>query len=128
MHNIFSVQEVVMAEVSSTEVSSAEVQRNFGAYRERAEGTHGTPEPVIVMHYNKPSVVIIAAGEYERLKRKDETVMMVAEAMPTFDFGKAAPVPQVPTRLGFMAGEIAVPDDFDRMGAAEIERLFGGES
>jgi prevent-host-death family protein len=29
-------------------------------------------------------------------------------------------------RLGFMAGEIAVPDDFDRMGSAEIEDLFGG--
>ena len=31
-------------------------------------------------------------------------------------------------RLGFMAGQIAVPDDFDRMGSAEIERLFGGEA
>jgi len=29
-------------------------------------------------------------------------------------------------RLGFMAGRIRVPDDFDRMGSAEIERLFGG--
>ena len=29
-------------------------------------------------------------------------------------------------RLGFMAGEIQVPDDFDRMGAAEIERVFTG--
>ena len=29
-------------------------------------------------------------------------------------------------RLGFMAGEIAVPKDFDRMGRAEIEKLFGG--
>jgi len=29
-------------------------------------------------------------------------------------------------RLGFMAGEIAVPDDFDRMGEAEIARLFAG--
>jgi prevent-host-death family protein len=28
-------------------------------------------------------------------------------------------------RLGFLAGQIAVPDDFDRMGAAEIEKLFG---
>ena len=28
-------------------------------------------------------------------------------------------------RLGFMAGEIAVPDDFDRMASAEIEKLFG---
>jgi prevent-host-death family protein len=29
-------------------------------------------------------------------------------------------------RLGFLAGQIAVPKDFDRMGRAEIERLFGG--
>jgi prevent-host-death family protein len=27
-------------------------------------------------------------------------------------------------RIGFMAGEIAVPDDFDEMGRKEIERLF----
>ena len=31
-------------------------------------------------------------------------------------------------RLGFMAGRIVVPDDFDRMGSAEIERLFGGDA
>lgn len=30
-------------------------------------------------------------------------------------------------RLGFMAGQIAVPDDFDRMGSAEIEELFRGD-
>ena len=28
-------------------------------------------------------------------------------------------------RLGFMAGQIEVPDDFDRMGSSEIEQLFG---
>ena len=31
-------------------------------------------------------------------------------------------------RLGFMAGQIAVPDDFDRMGSAEIARLFGDDT
>jgi prevent-host-death family protein len=30
-------------------------------------------------------------------------------------------------RLGFMAGQISVPDDFDRMGQEEIERIFGEE-
>jgi prevent-host-death family protein len=30
-------------------------------------------------------------------------------------------------RLGFMAGQIKVPRNFDRMGKAEIEKLFGGE-
>ena len=34
----------------------------------------------------------------------------------------------VPQRLGFMAGEIQVPDDFDQMGEAEISHLFDGES
>jgi prevent-host-death family protein len=29
-------------------------------------------------------------------------------------------------RLGFMAGQITVPDDFDRMGSTEIEQLFSG--
>lgn len=28
-------------------------------------------------------------------------------------------------RLGFLAGQIAVPDDFDRMGSTEVEQLFG---
>ena len=29
-------------------------------------------------------------------------------------------------RLGFLVGQIEVPKDFDRMGKAEIEKLFGG--
>jgi prevent-host-death family protein len=31
-------------------------------------------------------------------------------------------------KLGFMAGEIFVPDDFDSMGAPEIMRLFEGKA
>ena len=37
----------------------------------------------------------------------------------------ALEAPSQPQRLGFLRGEIAVPDDFDTMGAAEIEALFG---
>jgi len=29
-------------------------------------------------------------------------------------------------RLGFMVGQISVPDDFDQMGRELIERIFGG--
>ncbi len=29
-------------------------------------------------------------------------------------------------RLGFMAGEFSVPDDFDQIGSSEIESLFTG--
>ena len=38
-----------------------------------------------------------------------------------------APPPGQAKRLGFMVGQIAVPDDFDRMGAEAIEQLFGAE-
>lgn len=57
------------------QASSAEVARNFSTYREIADGSRGTPEPVTVLHYNKPSVVIVAADEYARLKRRDKRAM-----------------------------------------------------
>lgn len=33
--------------------------------------------------------------------------------------------PATPRRLGFLEGEIEIPEDFDRMGAREIAALFG---
>jgi len=38
----------------------------------------------------------------------------------------SAPTGAQVRRLGFMAGQISVPDDFDRMGKEEIDRIFGG--
>ena len=40
----------------------------------------------------------------------------------------ALAAPAVPQRLGFLAGEITVPDDFDTMGAEAIAVLFGVEA
>jgi prevent-host-death family protein len=51
-------------------VTSAEAQKNFGRYREQA-----LAEPVVVTQYGKPSVVMISAAEYERLKELDRRVM-----------------------------------------------------
>lgn len=36
-----------------------------------------------------------------------------------------APTSSQVRRLGFLAGHIKVPDDFDRMGAEAIEEMFG---
>lgn len=38
-----------------------------------------------------------------------------------------APATGQAKRLGFMVGQIAVPDDFDTMGSEAIEQLFGAE-
>jgi len=37
----------------------------------------------------------------------------------------ALDAPKAPRRLGFLKGEFTVPDDFNRMGDAEIAKLFG---
>ena len=35
--------------------------------------------------------------------------------------------PKPVSRLGFLKGQFKIPDDFDTMGAEEIERMFNGE-
>lgn len=40
----------------------------------------------------------------------------------------ALDAPSAPRRLGFLTGEIEVPDDFDRMGEREIGALFGDDA
>lgn len=54
-------------------------------------------EPFIIAKAGKPLVKVVALGAEDA----------------------------VPRRLGFLAGEITTPDDFDRMGEAEIADLFG---
>ena len=39
-----------------------------------------------------------------------------------------APEPGGKRRLGFMAGRMSVPDDFERMGSEEIANMFDGET
>ena len=55
-------------------VTSAEAQKNFGRHREQA-----LADPVFVTQYGKPSVVIISAAEYERLKELDRRVMRLED-------------------------------------------------
>ena len=41
------------------------------------------------------------------------------------EFGFELPDEPAASRLGFMAGQIDIPDDFDGMGGPEIEQMFG---
>ncbi|MGH8183556.1 MAG: type II toxin-antitoxin system Phd/YefM family antitoxin [Rhodanobacteraceae bacterium] len=40
----------------------------------------------------------------------------------------ALDAPVAPKRIGFLEGEISVPDDFDSMGATEVAALFGADA
>ena len=60
-----------------------------------------------------------AAGEPFVIARAGKPLVKVI-AVDVPDAGRTS-------RLGFLAGRIAVPDDFDRMGESEIEGLFADE-
>ena len=55
---------------------------------------------------------------------KGETFVIAKAGKP---LGKvvALDAPKTPRRLGFLKGEFTVPADFNRMGRAEIAKLFG---
>lgn len=57
-------------------------------------------EPFIIAKAGKPMVKVSAIEEPEQPKKR---------------------------RFGIMAGEIEIPDDFNEMGAAEIEEMFYGK-
>jgi prevent-host-death family protein len=57
-------------------------------------------EPFVIAKAGKPLVKVIALGAPEAGQVK---------------------------RVGFMTGQIAVPDDFDQMGGGAVEKLFNGD-
>lgn len=57
-----------------TIASAADVAKNFGAFREQAR-----VEPVVVTQYGKPSVVILSAEEYSRLRELDRRILRLED-------------------------------------------------
>jgi prevent-host-death family protein len=58
--------------------------------------------------------------------RKGEPFIIAKAGKPVVKvMALSAPSKGQVRRLGFMSGQILVPDDFDSMGVTEIERLFG---
>lgn len=60
------------------------------------------------------------AGDSFIIAKAGKPLVKVTRLEPTSDVQAG--------RLGFMAGQITVPDDFDRMGSGEIEQLFAGDA
>jgi prevent-host-death family protein len=56
--------------MSRLTVTSAEFQKAFGRYRERA-----LQEPLTITNHGRDSLVLLSADEYARLKRRDRMVL-----------------------------------------------------
>lgn len=73
--------------------------------------------------------VNIHAAKTQLSKLVDQAVkgkpFVIAKAGKPLVKVMALGAPALQSRIGFLEGEISVPDDFDCMGAAEIATLFG---
>ena len=59
---------------------------------------------------------------------KGESFIIAKAGKPLVKVTKLdTPTPKTKKRIGFMAGQIQVPSDFDAMGKDEIANLFGVE-
>ncbi len=56
--------------MANLSVTSAEFQKGFGRYREAA-----LKEPLTITNHGRESLVLMAADEYRRLKRRERRVM-----------------------------------------------------
>ncbi|MGA8169252.1 MAG: type II toxin-antitoxin system Phd/YefM family antitoxin [Methylocystis sp.] len=57
-----------------TRVTSSEFQQAFGALSDKARH-----EPVVITNHGRDSLVVMAAEEWERLKRRDRRVGLTSE-------------------------------------------------
>ena len=58
-------------------VTAAELQRQFGRYRDLA-----LKEPVSITHHGRESLVVLSADEYRRLKSLDDRQALYAWELP----------------------------------------------
>nr|WP_315255795.1 type II toxin-antitoxin system prevent-host-death family antitoxin [uncultured Duganella sp.] len=77
-------------------------------------------EPVMITVAGKVQVIVQDIISYQKMQAQ-LTKLRITQPY-------AVPAEGRRQRLGFMAGQITVPDDFDRIGSNEIEQLFKGDS
>jgi prevent-host-death family protein len=71
-------------------VSSAEFQRNFGMYQDKA-----LAEPVAITRNGRERLVVLSVDEYRRLKRREREVLPV-EALSDADLDSIARTEMAP--------------------------------
>jgi prevent-host-death family protein len=82
-----------------TKVTASEFQQAFGALSDKARH-----EPVIITKHGRDSLVVMAAEEWERLKRRDRRVGLAAE-LPE-EWVEAVRSAKVPEEFGHLDAEL----------------------
>ena len=82
-----------------TKVTASEFQQSFGSLSDKARH-----EPVIITKHGRDSLVVMAAEEWERLKRRDRRVGLAAE-LPE-EWVEAVRSAKVPEEFGHLDAEL----------------------
>ena len=111
--------------------SPSVASRGVGLHEDRRAGNRGARDLLVrSTRSDRPMVTVNIHEAKTQLSKLVEKVvqgetLVIARAGKPLVKVTALGTPSAPRRLGFLAGQIAVPADFDRMGEAEIARLFG---
>jgi prevent-host-death family protein len=85
--------------MEATRVTASEFQQSFGTLSDKARY-----EPVIVTKHGRDSLVIMAAEEWERLKRRDRIVHLTSE-LPE-EWIEAVRTAKVPDEFAYLDEEL----------------------
>ncbi len=82
-----------------TKVTASEFQQAFGSLSDKARH-----EPVIITKHGRDSLVVMAAEEWERLKRRDRSVGLTSEL--TEEWAEAVRNAKVPDEFAALDAEL----------------------
>ena len=82
-----------------TGVTSSQFQQSFGSL-----GAKAHHEPVIISKHGRPSLVVMAVEEWERLKRRDRKVHLTSE-LPD-EWIKVVENTKVPDEYAYLDAEV----------------------
>ena len=82
-----------------TEVTSSQFQQSFGALSDKARH-----EPVVITKHGRPSLVVMAAEEWERLMRRDRKVHLTSQ-LPQ-EWVEAILAAKVPDEYAYLDAEM----------------------
>jgi prevent-host-death family protein len=89
-------------------------------------------ESFIIARAGKPVAMLQPLHAFDSIARSRSPGVEDSAASAPFKHQSAEAPPPEPTqkprrRLGFLKGQMGIPDDFNEMGREEIERLFNGD-
>jgi prevent-host-death family protein len=85
--------------IMETRVTASQFQQSFGQLSDKARR-----EPVVITKHGQPSLVIMAAEEWERLKRRDRRVGHIGELSQ--EWAEAIAQAEVPAEYAHLDSEL----------------------